>query len=98
MESFKVYIRVDAPRGGITDPPQIEWNDDKERILWHVISQTAQRSDINWPLLADRLQVTVPFLMQQATLLYETELSRIRGQMQRIGTTTSRPERTLRCA
>ncbi|KAH0607705.1 uncharacterized protein H6S33_002739 [Morchella sextelata] len=85
-ERYVVYIRLPFERNGFVDPPQVDWNDAKERYLWKVLSRAGRSMDIDWNELATDLQVSREFLLQQAAWLYERELSQIQAQMRRAGT------------
>ncbi|TPX14494.1 uncharacterized protein E0L32_005458 [Thyridium curvatum] len=80
--AFTVFIRLPFPRGDFVDPPPVNWDASKDDALWNTLSGAAQ-TDINWSELASRFQVTVDFLVQQATYLTERHASQVRAQMRR---------------
>ncbi|KAI5844684.1 hypothetical protein BZA05DRAFT_476714 [Tricharina praecox] len=83
---YTVYIRLPFPRNGFVDPPRVEWDATKERYLWKVISRGNRNADVDWDALAQHLQVSHAFLLQQAAWLYERELSQIQARMRRMPT------------
>ncbi|KAL3464337.1 hypothetical protein BJX64DRAFT_95215 [Aspergillus heterothallicus] len=86
---FTVLIRLPFPRGDFVDPPPIEWNAAKDQALWDILSRPSKGNDINWKALAESFDVTMQFLLQQAAWLYHRQLSQVRAQMLRVGTTHS---------
>ncbi|KAI9829399.1 MAG: hypothetical protein M1819_006336 [Sarea resinae] len=82
---FTVLVRVPFPRGDFVDPLPIAWDAAKDRALWQILSQASRSSDIDWKELADDLEVSLPFLLQQAAWLYERQLSQVRAQMRKVG-------------
>ncbi|KAJ9402138.1 hypothetical protein DTO282F9_902 [Paecilomyces variotii] len=86
---FTVFIRLPFPRGDFVDPLPVEWNATKDRALWEILSRPAKGDDIDWKALAESFDVTLPFLLQQAAWLYDRQLSQVRAQMRRVGTTHS---------
>ncbi|KAL1957367.1 hypothetical protein VTO42DRAFT_6047 [Malbranchea cinnamomea] len=88
---FTVFIRLPFPRGDFVDPPQAEWNSFKEQVLWEVLSQPSRENDIDWKSLAETLNVTLPFLLQQAAWLYDRKLAQVRAQLRKVGNHQSVP-------
>ncbi|KAL4897538.1 hypothetical protein BDV59DRAFT_45970 [Aspergillus ambiguus] len=86
---FTVFIRLPFPRGDFVDPPPVEWNAAKDQALWDILSRPSKGDDIDWRALADRFDVTLQFLLQQAAWLYDRQLSQVRAQMRKVGTTQS---------
>ncbi|PLB41626.1 multidomain presynaptic cytomatrix related protein [Aspergillus candidus] len=86
---FTVLIRLPFPRGDFVDPPPVDWNAAKDQALWDVLSRPSKGDDIDWKALADRFDVTLQFLLQQAAWLYDRQLSQVRAQMRKVGTTQS---------
>ncbi|KAF7156462.1 hypothetical protein CNMCM5623_010132 [Aspergillus felis] len=91
---FTVFIRLPFPRGEFVDPPPVEWNAAKDQALWDILSRPAKGDDIDWKALydqtiADSFDVTLQFLLQQAAWLYDRQLSQVRAQMRKVGTTQS---------
>ncbi|KAF4163990.1 hypothetical protein CNMCM6936_000091 [Aspergillus lentulus] len=68
---------------------QVEWSAAKDQALWDILSRPAKGDDIDWKALADSFDVTLQFLLQQAAWLYDRQLSQVRAQMRKVGTTHS---------
>lgn len=83
-DHFTVFIRLPFPRGDFVDPPPVIWSASKERDLWDQLAKSSKGHEIDWTRLAERLDVTQAFLLQQAAWLYERQLSQVRAQMRRI--------------
>ncbi|KAF2131914.1 hypothetical protein P153DRAFT_364388 [Dothidotthia symphoricarpi CBS 119687] len=81
---FTVLIRLPFVRGSFVDPPQAQWDAEKDRQLWKVISKTSKTSDLNWVELAIKFRVPPTFLLQQAAWLYERHLQHVRDQMKKV--------------
>ncbi|CAO2657616.1 Nn.00g037420.m01.CDS01 [Neocucurbitaria sp. VM-36] len=85
---FTALIRLPFARGNFEDPPQltgkVQWDAEKDRQLWKVISKSSRTSDLNWVELATKFQVPPTFLLQQAAWLYERHLDHVRNQMKRV--------------
>ncbi|KAJ5816327.1 hypothetical protein N7447_008560 [Penicillium robsamsonii] len=86
--NFTVFIRLPFPRGDFVDPPPVEWNASKDQALWNILSRPS-KGDIDWKALAENFDVTLQFLLQQAAWLYDRQLSQVRAQMRKVGTTQS---------
>ncbi|KAG2413929.1 hypothetical protein HFD88_003120 [Aspergillus terreus] len=86
---FTVFIRLPFPRGDFVDPAPVEWNAAKDQALWDILSRPSKGDDIDWRALAERFDVTLQFLLQQAAWLYDRQLSQVRAQMRKVGTTQS---------
>ncbi|KAL4918618.1 hypothetical protein BDW62DRAFT_63972 [Aspergillus aurantiobrunneus] len=86
---FTVLIRLPFPRGDFVDPPPVDWNPAKDQALWDVLSRLSKGTDIDWKALAESFNVTLQFLHQQAAWLYDRQLSQVRAQMRKVGTTHS---------
>ncbi|MCJ1396248.1 hypothetical protein MMC18_009137 [Xylographa bjoerkii] len=84
---YTVFIRVPLPRGDFIDPPA--WDLSKDKALWKILSSSSKDTEINWNMLADRFEVTLSFLLQQAAWLYERQLSQVREQLRRVNKPTS---------
>ncbi|KAJ9155171.1 Autophagy-related protein [Pleurostoma richardsiae] len=80
--TYTVYVRLPFPRGDFVDPPTIRWDASKDEELWKILSG-ATKTDIEWNELATTFQVTVDFLLQQATYLTERHASQVRAQMRK---------------
>ncbi|KAE8160803.1 hypothetical protein BDV40DRAFT_203634 [Aspergillus tamarii] len=85
--NFTVLIRLPFPRGDFVDPPPTEWNAAKDQALWDLLSRPSKGDDID--CIAERFDVTLQFLLQQAAWLYDRQLSQVRWQMRKVGTTQS---------
>ncbi|GAB1195965.1 hypothetical protein APSETT444_005230 [Aspergillus pseudonomiae] len=87
--SVRTWI-VTAERGATA-----EWNAAKDQALWDLLSRPSKGDDIDWKALyahileAERFDVTLQFLLQQAAWLYDRQLSQVRAQMRKVGTTQS---------
>ncbi|KAJ5396011.1 uncharacterized protein N7487_010314 [Penicillium crustosum] len=81
--NFTVFIRLPFPRGDF-----VEWNASKDQALWDILSRPS-KGDIDWKALAENFEVTLQFLLQQAAWLYDRQLSQVRAQMRKVGTTQS---------
>lgn len=89
---FTALIRLPFPRGNFVDPPQAQWDAEKDRQLWKVISKSSKTSDLNWVELATKFQVPPTFLLQQAAWLYERHFEHVRNQMKKVsGSTVAAP-------
>ncbi|MCJ1337716.1 hypothetical protein MMC09_002999 [Bachmanniomyces sp. S44760] len=86
---FTMIIKCPFPRGDFIDPPPLEWDSSKDRTLWKILSGATKGSDIDWNAMADRFNVTLPFLLQQAAWLYERQLSQVRAQLRKVNKTAS---------
>ncbi|KAI9703340.1 MAG: hypothetical protein M1836_007907 [Candelina mexicana] len=90
---YTVFVRIPFPRGDFVDPPPVEWNASKDRVLWETLSGASKGTDLDWKELASSFGVLLPFLLQQAAWLYERQLSQVRAQMRKVvvpqSTTTS---------
>ena len=60
---------------------QVEWNHDKEKVLWDVIarSRATDNGGTDWPALAAHLQVPLPYLLYRAQTRYEEDLRGLQG-------------------
>ncbi|KAH7079263.1 hypothetical protein BKA63DRAFT_508055 [Paraphoma chrysanthemicola] len=85
---FTALIRLPFARGNFVDPAQAQWDADKDRQLWKVISKSSKTSDLNWVELAGKFQVPPTFLLQQAAWLYERHLDHVRSQMKKVSGST----------
>ncbi|KAH6620137.1 hypothetical protein C7974DRAFT_316472 [Boeremia exigua] len=89
---FTALIRLPFSRGSFVDPPQAQWDAEKDRQLWKVISKSSKTSDLNWVELASKFQVPPTFLLQQAAWLYERHFEHVRNQMKKVsGSTITAP-------
>ncbi|CAK7223137.1 hypothetical protein SBRCBS47491_005099 [Sporothrix bragantina] len=83
--NYTIYIRVPAPRNGFVDPPDVDWNKEKDEALWQILSR-ASKNDIDWEELAENFSATVDFLLIQATILTERHVSQVRAQTRKVAT------------
>ncbi|OOF90858.1 hypothetical protein ASPCADRAFT_211810 [Aspergillus carbonarius ITEM 5010] len=83
---FTVFIRLPFPRGDFVDPPPVEWNAAKDQELWDILSRLPKGDDLDCNAQADRFDVTLQFLLQQAAWLYDRQLSQVRAQMLKVPT------------
>lgn len=81
---YQVFIKVPFNRGDFVDPPDPNWNSAKDKELWRILSSASKGKDIDWHGLADKFDVTLAFLLQQAAWLYERQLSQVREQLRRV--------------
>lgn len=88
---FTALIRLPFIRGNFEDPPQAQWDAEKDRQLWKVISKSSKTSDLNWVELATKFQVPPTFLLQQAAWLYERHLDHVRNQMKKVSISNMNP-------
>ena len=88
LTQFTALIRLPFPRGSFVDPPQAQWDAEKDRQLWKVISKSSKTSDLNWVELATKFQVPPTFLLQQAAWLYERHFEHVRNQMKKVSGST----------
>ncbi|KAE8148104.1 hypothetical protein BDV25DRAFT_158995 [Aspergillus avenaceus] len=89
--NFTVFIRLPFPRGDFVDPPPAEWNASKDQALWDLLSRPSKGDDIDWKALAERFDVTLQFLLQQAAWLYDRQLSQARAHIIKIPTQSNSP-------
>nr|KMM66225.1 hypothetical protein CPAG_02564 [Coccidioides posadasii RMSCC 3488] len=80
---FTVIVRLPFPRGDFVDPPPPDWTTAKDRVLWEVLLQPSK--PVDWNALASQLDVTLPFLLQQAAWLYGHRLAQVRAEILRAG-------------
>ena len=81
---YTTLIRLPFPRGDFVDPAPVEWDAQKDRALWKIISRTSKTSDLDWEELANHFGVEAGFMLQQAAWLYERHLQHVRAQMRKI--------------
>lgn len=79
-----VYLRFPFTRNGFQDPPSTDWDSSKEKALWEYLSKSSSEKEVDWEYLANKFNVPVAFILQQAAYLYEKELELVRAQMQRV--------------
>ncbi|MCJ1473488.1 hypothetical protein MMC13_002139 [Lambiella insularis] len=86
---YTVFVRVPFPRDDFVDPPAVQWNASKDQALWKILSSSSRDTEIDWNILADRFEVTLSFLLQQAAWLYEKQLFQVREQLRKVNKPTS---------
>ncbi|KAI0787115.1 hypothetical protein BC629DRAFT_492842 [Irpex lacteus] len=81
--NFRVVVRLpyNRPEESRPDPPRVEWNSEKEQILWEVIakSRVVEGAGTDWKGLASHLQVPLPYLLYRAQARYEEDLRGLQG-------------------
>ncbi|KAI0758003.1 hypothetical protein C8Q74DRAFT_1373067 [Fomes fomentarius] len=81
--AVRVIVRLPytRPDDAPADPPRIEWNTDKEHILWEVIakSRATEGATLDWKGLAAHLQVPLPYLLYRTQVRYEEDLRGLQG-------------------
>ncbi|KAI0092146.1 hypothetical protein BDY19DRAFT_928519 [Irpex rosettiformis] len=81
--NFRVIVRLpyNRPEESRPDPPRVEWNSEKEHILWEVIakSRVVEGAGTDWKGLANHLQVPLPYLLYRAQARYEEDLRGLQG-------------------
>ncbi|KAK0510186.1 hypothetical protein JMJ35_007580 [Cladonia borealis] len=80
---YTVLVRLPFPRGDFVDPPPVNWNSTKERDLWSVISSSPFGQELDLQAIADRFDVSLPFLSQQCAWLFERHRSQLRAQVRK---------------
>ncbi|MCJ1468936.1 hypothetical protein MMC07_007566 [Pseudocyphellaria aurata] len=80
---FTLFIRLPFPRGDFVDPPAVSWDSEKDRELWDELSRASKSREVDWQALAEKFDVTLPFLLQQAAWLYEQQLSQVKAQLRK---------------
>lgn len=94
-----VYVRVKGKRPeGFRDLPTFEWNVDKEKQLWEIVSKLENYQDrIDWSGLSDTLGVPDYFLKRRSYKLFAKHLGLLEQQIERkisTGDAGKSPERT----
>ncbi|OSX59358.1 hypothetical protein POSPLADRAFT_1048695 [Postia placenta MAD-698-R-SB12] len=86
METNQPRIRVvvrlpyDRTEESLPDPPVVEWNQEKESLLWSVITLSRERgTDADWRSLATHLSVPLPYLLYRAQTRYEEGIRGLQG-------------------
>ncbi|KAI0797135.1 hypothetical protein C8Q75DRAFT_743561 [Abortiporus biennis] len=81
--TIRVVVRLpyNRPEEPIPDPPRVEWNSEKEQILWEVIakSRAVEGAGTDWKGLAAHLEVPLPYLLYRAQTRYEEDLRGLQG-------------------
>ncbi|KAH8118435.1 hypothetical protein DFH11DRAFT_672136 [Phellopilus nigrolimitatus] len=91
----RVIIRLpyNRPQEGAENPPRIEWNAEKESILWEVIarSRASDSGGTDWQGLAAHLGVPLPYLLFRAQTRYEEDLRGLQDLRGALGPTATQP-------
>lgn len=81
--NIRVVVRLpyNRPEEPVPDPPRVEWNPEKEQILWEVIakSRAVEGAGTDWKGLAAHLKVPLPYLLFRAQTRYEEDLRGLQG-------------------
>ncbi|OSC97906.1 hypothetical protein PYCCODRAFT_1480930 [Trametes coccinea BRFM310] len=81
--TVRVVIRLpyNRPEDAPPDPLRVDWNAEKEQILWEVIakSRAIEGAGTDWKGLAGHLQVPLPYLLYRAQARYEEDLRGLKG-------------------
>ncbi|KAI4210407.1 MAG: hypothetical protein LQ351_006774 [Letrouitia transgressa] len=86
---FTVFIRLPFPRGDFVDPPPVKWDAAKDQRLWDILSRASKGHEIDWLAMADQFDVDISFLLQQASWLYERQLSQVKAQLRKVNRRSS---------
>jgi len=82
-QSIRVVVRLpyNRPEDALPNPPKVEWNAEKEQILWEVIakSRAVEGAGTDWKGLAAHLEVPLPYLLFRAQTRYEEDLRGLQG-------------------
>nr|POE62517.1 autophagy-related protein 29 [Quercus suber] len=83
---YTAIVRLPFPRPqGFVDPPPVEWDANKDKTLWKLISKANNSQDLDWEGMAERFGVDLAFLLMQAAWLYERHFEGMKMQMLRLG-------------
>lgn len=80
-----VYVKVNGNRPpGFVDPQPFEWNSEKEKQLWAIISKLDDYQDqIDWKELAKNLDAPDYFLKKRSYKLFAMHLKLLEQQIER---------------
>ncbi|QLL30979.1 hypothetical protein HG536_0A07940 [Torulaspora globosa] len=80
-----VYVKVNGKRPpGFVDPQPFEWNSEKEKQLWAIISKLDDYQDqIDWKELAKNLDAPDYFLKKRSYKLFAMHLKLLEQQIER---------------
>ncbi|GCF00525.1 autophagy- protein [Zygosaccharomyces mellis] len=80
-----IYVKLKGKRpDGFTNPSKFEWNLDKERQLWTIVSKLENYQDqINWQELSQTLDVPDYFLKKRSYKLFAKRLKILEQQIER---------------
>lgn len=87
-----VNLPYNRPNNAPNDPLPVEWNQEKENILWEVIakSRALEGSGTDWQGLSNHLQVPLPYLLYRAQVRYEQDLKGIQDIRGALGSQSSK--------
>ncbi|KAK7033603.1 hypothetical protein VNI00_012840 [Paramarasmius palmivorus] len=78
LPNVRVVVRLpeNRPEMPLSDPPQIEWNQEKADILWKVIERSRSNGNAgtDWKGLAGHLEVPLPYLLYRAQARFQEDL------------------------
>ncbi|KAL6309810.1 hypothetical protein BKA93DRAFT_285154 [Sparassis latifolia] len=82
-QPIRVIVRIpyNRPEEPLPQPPLVDWNPEKEHILWEVIakSRAIEGAATDWKGLASHLEVPLPYLLHRAQTRYEEDLRGLQG-------------------
>lgn len=81
MSRAVVYLRFPLPRNGVQNPASVEWDQHKEHELWTLVRNNSRP---DWAGIAAHFGVSVQYILQQASWLYEQELGSLKRKMSQI--------------
>ncbi|KAI5124844.1 hypothetical protein M0805_007278 [Coniferiporia weirii] len=94
--TVRVIVRLpyNRPQEGYENPPRIEWNAEKEDILWAVIarSRASDSTGPDWQGLAAHLAVPLPYLLFRAQSRYEEDLRGLQLHTGALGPAVAQPQ------
>lgn len=82
LPRIRVVVRLpyDRTEESLPDPLLVEWNQEKESLLWSVITLSRERgTDADWRSLATHLSVPLPYLLYRAQTRYEEGIRGLQG-------------------
>ncbi|KAH9947198.1 hypothetical protein B0H21DRAFT_740034 [Amylocystis lapponica] len=98
-QTIRVVVRLpyNRPEDPLSDPPRVEWNSEKERVLWDVIakSRAIEGAATDWKGLAAHLQVPLPYLLHRAQTRYEEDLRGLQGIRGALSPASANPTSTF---
>ncbi|KAL1944404.1 hypothetical protein VTO73DRAFT_3589 [Trametes versicolor] len=81
--AVRVIVRLpyNRPEDAPSDPPRVEWNAEKEKVLWEVIAQSRaiEGAATDWKGLAEHLRVPLAYILYRAQARYEEDLRGLQG-------------------
>ncbi|EMD40401.1 hypothetical protein CERSUDRAFT_111006 [Gelatoporia subvermispora B] len=98
-QAIRVVIRLpyNRPDDPLPNPPRVEWNVEKEQILWEVIAKARaiEGAGTDWKGLASHLEVPLPYLLYRAQTRYEEDLRGLQGIRSSLSATPIAPSVTF---